>query len=127
MTSTSAADVIVEPELREIYHYWSGKRGGRCYPTRADIRPEEIKRLLPFVLLLDVLDEGRHFRFRLVGTDAASGIDPTGKLLHEAAPGGVYLNHISALFSPADAGPGAPQTPSRPSSADPPGPPSTSP
>src|SRR3546814_4839037 len=68
--------------------------------------PEEIKRLLPFVLLLDVLDEGRHFRFRLVGTDAASGIDPTGKLLHEAAPGGVYLNHLSALFSRGAAGPG---------------------
>src|SRR3546814_14169241 len=41
------------------------------------------------------------------GTDAASGIDPTGKLLHEAAPGGVYLNHLSALFSRGAAGPGA--------------------
>src|SRR3546814_7729132 len=90
-----------------MYDYGAGKRGGRVYPTRADIRPEEIKRLRPFVLLLDVLDEGRHFRFRLVGTDAASGIDPTGKLLHEAAPGGVYLNHLSALFSRGAAGPGA--------------------
>src|SRR3546814_5237666 len=122
MTSPSAADVIVEPELREIYHYWSGKRGGRCYPTRADIRPEEIKRLLPFVLLLDVLDEGRHFRFRLVGTDAASGIDPTGKLLHEAAPGGVYLNHLSALFSRGAAGPGALYNRSSHASEDAPGP-----
>src|SRR3546814_5130682 len=38
---------------------------------------------------------------------SASGIDPTGKLLHEAAPGGVYLNHLSALFSRGAAGPGA--------------------
>src|SRR3546814_11904526 len=106
MTSTSAADVIVEPELREIYHYWSGKRGGRCYPTRADIRPEEIKRLLPFVLLLDVLDDGRHFRFRLVGTDAASGIDPTAKLLPEAAPGGGHPTPPRALSTRATAGPG---------------------
>src|SRR3546814_17700910 len=127
MTSTSAADVIVEPELREIYHYWSGKRGGRCYPTRADIRPEEIKRLLPFVLLLDVLDEGRHFRFRLVGPDAASGIDPTGKLLHEAAPGGVYLNHLRALFRRGAARPGAPSTRSRSAYDAAPGPPTTSP
>src|SRR3546814_12547058 len=89
MTSTSAADVIVEPELREIYHYWSGKRGGRCYPTRADIRPEEIKRLLPSVLLLDVLDAGRHFPLHIVGTDPPTGIDPPGHTLPEAAPGGV--------------------------------------
>src|SRR3546814_20840003 len=108
MTSTSAADVIVEPELREIYHYWSGKRGGRCYPTRADIRPAEIKRLLPFVLLLDVLDDGRHFRIRLVGTDAASGIAPTGTLLHEAAPVGVSMNHLCPLFSPRTPGPDSP-------------------
>src|SRR3546814_17747889 len=55
----------------------------------------------------DVCSSDLHCRFRLVGTDAASGIDPTGKLLHEAAPGGVYLNHLSALFSRGAAGPGA--------------------
>jgi len=107
MTVPSEADIIAEPELRDLYDYWVKKRGRRSYPARADIEPEEIKRLLPFVLLLDVLDGGQHFRFRLVGTDAASGVDPTGKLLHEAAPEGVYRNHISALFARGAAGPGA--------------------
>jgi len=107
MTAPTDADAIAEPELRELYRYWSEKRAARAYPSRADIVPEEIKRLLPFVLLLDVLDGGRHFRFRLVGTDAASGIDPTGKLLHEAAPEGVYRNHVCALFGRGAAGPGA--------------------
>jgi PAS domain len=107
MTLPSEADIVAEPELRELYHYWSQKRGRSGYPSRADIEPEQIKRLLPFVLLLDVMDGGQHFRFRLVGTDAASGIDPTGKLLHEAAPEGVYRNHISALFARGAAGPGA--------------------
>jgi hypothetical protein len=107
MTEWASTDVIAEPELRALYLYWSEKRGLRSYPARDDIAPDEIKRLLPFVLLLDVLDEGRHFRFRLVGTDAASGIDPTGKLLHEAAPEGVYRNHLAALFRRGAAGPGA--------------------
>ena len=107
MTERANLDLIAESELRELYLYWSEKRNARSYPMRSDIAPEEIKRLLPFVLLLDVLDEGRHFRFRLVGTDAASGIDPTGRLLHEAAPEGVYRNHLAALFSRGAAGPGA--------------------
>lgn len=107
MTVPAEVDAIAEPELRELYRYWTDKRGARSYPSRGDIAPGEIKRLLPFVLLLDVLDGGRHFRFRLVGTDAASGIDPTGKLLHEAAPEGVYRNHVCALFGRGAAGPGA--------------------
>ena len=104
MTVGPAADVIAEPDLRELYRYWSGKRGMRSFPARAEIAPDEIKRLLPFVLLVDVLDGGRHFRYRLVGTDAAAGIDPTGKLMHEAVPPGIYHDHIAALYRRAAAG-----------------------
>lgn len=122
MTAVSQAEAIAEPELRALYHYWSEKRGTRAYPSRADIQPEEIKRLLPYVLLLDVLDGGRHLRFRLVGTDAASGIDPTGKLLHEAAPEGVYRDHVCALFGRGAAGPGAMYSRASYAYADAPGP-----
>src|SRR3546814_20724645 len=88
MTATATTDVIAEPELRDLYLYWSDKRKSRNYPARSEIAPEEIKRLLPFVLLLDVLDAGRHFRFRLVGTDPASGLDPPAKPQPESAPAG---------------------------------------
>src|SRR3546814_14185635 len=108
MTSTATTDVIAEPELRDLYLYWSDKRKSRNYPARSEIAPEEIKRLLPFVLLLDVLDAGRHFRFRLVGPDAARGIDPTGHLRHASAPEGVYRKHLSAPFSRGAAAHGAP-------------------
>ena len=100
-------DRIGEPELRDLYCYWHEKRGGRGYPARADILPEEIARLLPYVMLVDVLDEGRHFRFRLIGTDVAIGVDPTGKLQHEELPEGIYRDHITALFRRGAAGPGA--------------------
>jgi len=98
---------VAEPPLRELYLYWDGKRGGRPYPARGDVDPAEIKKLLPFVMLVDVLAEGRHFRFRLIGTDVALGVNPTGKLQHEELPEGIYRDHISALFRRGAAGPGA--------------------
>ena len=45
------------PDLLEMYAYWQRKRGARAMPTRADIEPAEIKRLLPGVLLVDVRGE----------------------------------------------------------------------
>ena len=107
MTVEQGAETIAEPQLRDLYLYWTGKRGERQFPARADIVPEDIGKLLPFVLLLDVLEGGRHLRFRLVGTDAAAGIDPTGKLMHEAVPDGIYRDHITALFRRGATGPGA--------------------
>lgn len=98
---------VAEPQLRELYLYWDGKRGGRPYPARGDVDPAEIKKLLPFVMLVDVLAQGRHFRFRLIGTDVALGVNPTGKLQHEELPEGIYRDHISALFRRGAAGPGA--------------------
>ena len=104
---TGAVSQIAEPQLQALYSYWSGKRRGTDWPARQDIRPEEIKPLLPYVMLVDVLGLGHRFRFRLVGTDVAFGIDPTGKLLHEAVPEGSYRDHITAQFRRGAAGPGA--------------------
>ena len=58
-------------------------------------------------MLADVLDGGRDFYFRLVGTNVAYGIDPTGQRLREAVPAGFYREHITALFARGAAGPGA--------------------
>lgn len=107
MMRLAAPDRITEPRLRELYHYWSGKRAGRRWPPGTDIRREEIPGLLPFVMLVDVLAGGRFFRFRLIGNDVAVGVDPTGKLQHEELPDGIYRDHITALFRRGAAGPGA--------------------
>lgn len=100
-------DIVAEAPLRDLYLYWAGKRGPRGYPAGADIDPQEIGPQLPYVMLVDVLGEGRHFRFRLVGSDVAIGVDPTGQLQHEAVPEGIYRDHITALFRRGAAGPGA--------------------
>ena len=47
--------------------YWSRLRRGRRVPDQADIDPKALKRILPFVFLLDGRPDGR-FVYRLAGT-----------------------------------------------------------
>ena len=61
------------PRLRQAYDYWAAKRGSRPMPARRDIDPAEIKPLLPYLVLMDVLRDARpgwplDFRYRLLGT-----------------------------------------------------------
>ena len=76
---------IVAPALRELHLYWVTKRGLRIAPSRAEMRPEEIAPLLPYVYIVDIIDRPRRFRFRLVGTRIVEGYgeDVTGRFLDE--------------------------------------------
>jgi hypothetical protein len=47
--------------------YWSRIRQGRPAPDQAEIDPKALKRLLPFVFLLEATEDGR-FIYRLAGT-----------------------------------------------------------
>lgn len=107
MSRRGNVDQIPEPQLRDLYLHWDGKRAGRPLPSGADIDPNGLGPLLAYVMLVEVLAQGRHFRFRLIGEDVAVGIDPTGKLQHEELPEGIYRDHITALFRRGAAGPGA--------------------
>ncbi|MEX0837938.1 MAG: PAS domain-containing protein [Parvibaculum sp.] len=83
-------DAPVLPELRHLLAYWESKRGTRAYPDRADIRPEEFRRLLPHIGIVEVLDGGADFRFRLFGEELfkITGFDRKGEKFSEmkAAP-----------------------------------------
>jgi hypothetical protein len=50
-----------------VVGYWSRIRCGRAVPDQADIDPKVLKRLLPFVFLLDAKPDGS-FVHRLAGT-----------------------------------------------------------
>ena len=54
-------------------------------PARRDIRPEEIKDLLPHVVLMDVFRDPLDFRYRVIGTAvvAISRSDLTGRKFSE--------------------------------------------
>lgn len=74
------------PDIRLMLDYWLEKRAGRSMPARSDIDPAEILRYLPYVTLVDVVDDDPRFVYRLVGTMevALRGRDPTGKSIAEA-------------------------------------------
>ena len=46
---------IIDDRLRQTYEYWRGKAGARPLPSRSDIDPVEIPRLLPHIMLVDVI------------------------------------------------------------------------
>lgn len=75
--------------VRDLHRYWESKRGHRHLPSRADIDPGEIKHLLPFLLIADLIGDAPRVRYRLVGTRvvAASGMDLTGYYLDELESG----------------------------------------
>ena len=83
-------DTPQHPALAGLLACWEEKRGGRPFPDRADIRPEEFRRMLPHVGIVEVLDGGADFRFRLFGAElsAITGFDRTGEKFSEmkAAP-----------------------------------------
>src|SRR3546814_19919477 len=47
--------------------YWDQIRGTASMPRRDTLVPEEIVALWPHILMVDVLDEGTDYHFRLVG------------------------------------------------------------
>jgi hypothetical protein len=71
-----------DPVLGPVLAYGVRKRGFRSMPRKCDIDATEIPpRLLPNLQLIDVIDGGARFRYRLVGTASveAFGDDYTGK------------------------------------------------
>jgi hypothetical protein len=77
---------LEHPTLGFLRAYWEGKRGGRPMPSRADINPSEMKQHLSWLVMLDVLEGGRDFRYRLIGDDVADYFfwNPTGKTVTES-------------------------------------------
>ncbi|MFZ5914833.1 MAG: PAS domain-containing protein [Pseudomonadota bacterium] len=76
-------------ELTEFLDYWRSKCRERNFPTRADINPREIERLLPWVNMYDVSPEGEEHRIRLLGSVLSSNFnigDLRGKPLSSFPP-----------------------------------------
>jgi PAS domain len=81
-------EVIEQPDLpliKELVAYWERKRGMRLAPRRADVDPVDLRMHLPNIFMVDVLDGGGDFRYRLIGTAIVAGLgrDSTGKRLSE--------------------------------------------
>lgn len=87
-----------EEVLSNIHAYWCNLRRDRPMPARADIDPAEIPKILPYLMLTDVLENGQ-FRYRLIGTEVerSFGAPVTGRTLEELMFG-EYLAYMTGLY-----------------------------
>jgi hypothetical protein len=93
------------PELlRDALAYWEGKLGGRRMPARRDLDPVlEIPRLLPWIILVDVLRDPVDFRYRVIGTGVVDRTrrNYTGaclsELTHVERDGPLWTDRIAAI------------------------------
>ncbi len=83
MTAQIGASAAAARAHEELYGYWASLRRGARLPSRQDIQPQDFKRLLPTVSLIDVLRDPLDFRQRLAGTGLYSvyGREITGRSL----------------------------------------------
>lgn len=86
-----------------LYDYWLDKCRPNRIPSRADIHPEEIVALLPYVTLLDVVRQQRVYRFKvhLIGTHMIDvfGFNPTGQYVDEYLSSEHYARVYTYLSS----------------------------
>jgi hypothetical protein len=90
MAAQIGASAAAARAHEELYAYWAGLRQGAQLPGRQDLRPGDIKRLLPTVSLIDVRRDPLSFRLRLAGTGLYSvyGREITGRTLEEVYASG---------------------------------------
>lgn len=82
--------------LIDLYRLWQAKRGGEGLPTRGDFGIDELRPLMGRIAILDVIDGGVDFRFRLYGSSIASAYrgEMTGKSVS------AYRPHFYAKIAP---------------------------
>lgn len=80
-----AAERVTAPQLRFLLDHWSTLADGGTPPNYRQIDPSAMRPALGYVMLLDAVDGGRDFRYRLYGSliARASDLDMTGRLLSD--------------------------------------------
>ena len=75
----------IDPGLRQLCERWHALRGNRLMPSRAELKPLALRGLLKIAQLFDVIDCGRDFRFRVMGSVLAeqAQLQVTGKCISE--------------------------------------------
>ena len=66
--------------LRRAFVYWRDKARGRIGPKRDEISPQDLKFVLPWVWMWEVVDGGRDFHFRLGGERIKAFMGEQGKI-----------------------------------------------
>jgi hypothetical protein len=101
----SGLDVLTSQICRAGMAYWRDLRADQPMPSRESVDPAAIRSLLPYTFLVDILDGGADYRYRLVGTDivAHTPRDNSGASLSEIEDQGTQ-KQLLALYSSVTAG-----------------------
>jgi hypothetical protein len=66
-TAAKPADELVSAQLVTVHEAWKQAAAGRLGPKREEIAPAPMKSALGWIWMIDVVDGGRDFRFRIAG------------------------------------------------------------
>lgn len=61
------AQKLTSDKLKAAYAVWDAARASRIGPRREEIVPANLRGVLTFTYMMDVVDAGRDFRFRFAG------------------------------------------------------------
>lgn len=94
------AEQVNAAPLRTLLSYWSALPRVDTLPLASEVDPLGMRSALGYVMLVDVVDGGRDFRYRLFGSAVAavSGFDMTGRLLSEHAASAHILEFSLSLY-----------------------------
>ncbi len=87
-------------ELSFLHTYWSGLHRGSCIPLAGSIDPIDMRPALGHIVIVEPVDGGADFRYRLFGTEVARryGEDMTGRLTSEIEDGSYIAAYFLALY-----------------------------
>lgn len=76
-----SAEVLPREGLKFLLAHWQGLVSGKALPLASELDPIDLKPALGNIILVDVVDGGRDFRYRLYGTKISlvSSGDKTGR------------------------------------------------
>ncbi len=68
ITLKELSERLVFDVQRDLLEYWDKIRGDAPLPARSDFDPLCVPQALPFLGLIDIVEPGPQFRYRLIGT-----------------------------------------------------------
>ncbi|MEJ0025269.1 MAG: PAS domain-containing protein [Rhizomicrobium sp.] len=76
---------VESQDIRDVLAVWNARRGAHAMPTREDVLPRPLGRLLRNVSLVKVIDGGADYEFRVVGDVhvQAYGVNSQGTRISE--------------------------------------------
>ena len=90
---------FLSPILAEAMAYWLEIKGDEAFPQRADLVPEKLVALWPYILMVDVIDGGSDYLMRLFGQNLVNAYgEQTGRRSSEAKVPELVRQRSKQLF-----------------------------